>query len=121
MTKTKRELTLEWCKHLNKSVDVDAMYRLIWRNTNPDKGLQLTDAGAKFIITNNIKHWKVELVQDSNLSSRDIILLDRYMSCPYFLTRGQKKSIILLDDFESFTLQMYGCDLKHYLASNISD
>ena len=107
-------------KHLHESeLDIDANTAVAawWWDARPGNGLRLTDLGFDVFVSRlDLEHWQFDIA-DSVLTPRNLLALDRFMTCPYYLRRQRRQhSLILFGDRESVMASLYG-DVERFIAS----
>lgn len=110
-------LTQKLIQELDLDLDSNTVLTEWWWDARPGRGLRLTDLGfqtfAKLI---ELDHWQFDIA-DSVLTPRNLLALDRFMTCPYFLKRQRRQhSLILFGDRESMMASLYG-DVARFIAS----
>lgn len=102
--------------------NIDTLFKSMWRNTNPTGGLALTVTGVSHL-TNilKLKRWDLE-VDASAITSADLLMLERYMTTPFFLSYpySKKKNFVIFDESLVAQLMLYGNDLKLFLQAHDS-
>lgn len=87
---------------------------LWWQNTRSKDtgGLRLTNAGFDFLIQNlDLRFYEVPYPKDKPITTQTIIFLDKFINCPYFLS---KSSIFVTDEKKSLELHLFAGDLRKY-------
>ena len=85
-----------------------------WQNTREksEGGLRLTDAGFDFIVeTLDIQTYEVPFPRDFKMTTQTVIFLDKFISCPYYLTNN---SIYVTDEKKAMELHLFSGDLRKY-------
>jgi len=110
-------LTQKLIKELGLELDPDLIFITWWWNARPNGGLRLTDTGFDTWVTLvGLEHWQFDIA-DSILTPRNLLALDRFMTCPYYLKRQRRQhSLILFGDQESMMASLYG-DVAKFIAS----
>lgn len=98
------------------SCDVDAANELWW-DPRPQGGYRLTDIGFKILSRNiSMHHWQFN-IDDNVITPRNLLSLDRYLTCPYFLRKHRRSyHLILFGAQESTMASLYG-DTGRFIAS----
>lgn len=98
---------------------VDDLFKVVWKNTSLTGGMALTETGLKhFVKTLGLAHWgfSVEIA-----TSATILMMERYMTTPYFLISGrvvkQRENLVLFSENVATQLILYGNDLKTFLEA----
>ena len=87
---------------------------LWWQNTRSKEqgGLRLTSAGFDFLIQKlDLRFYEVPYPKDKPITTQTIIFLDKFINCPYFLS---KSSIFVTDEKKSLELHLFAGDLRKY-------
>lgn len=86
-----------------------------WWDPRPTNGLRLTDIGFQVCVAvARLPHWQFD-VQDSVLTPKNLLALDRFMTCPYYLRKQRRQhSLILFGDQESMMASLYG-DVQKFI------
>ena len=87
---------------------------LWWQNTRSKDtgGLRLTSAGFDFLIEKlDLRFYEVPYPKDKPFTTQTIIFLDKFITCPYFLS---KTSIFVTDEKKSLELHLFAGDLRKY-------
>lgn len=104
-----------------KFVAVDDLFKAMWKNTSTNSGMALTGLGCDYLINLlDLEHW--DFVVETNTSAT-ILMMERYMTLPYYLTMGKSKNhrnLILFDETVATQLILYGNDLKAFLLAQDS-
>lgn len=85
-----------------------------WQNTREksEGGLRLTDAGFDFVVeTLDIQTYEVPFPRDFKMTTQTVIFLDKFISCPYYLTNN---SIYVTDEKKAMELHLFSGDLRKY-------
>lgn len=108
------ELTQRLVNKLGLDVDLNSVMTEWWWDARPGNGLRLTDVG--FTTLQSLPHWQFD-ISNSVLTPRNLLALDRFMTCAYFLRRHRRQhSLILFGDRESMMANLYG-DVERFIAS----
>ena len=110
-------LTQRLIQELDLAFDPGTVLTEWWWDTRSGGGLRLTDAGFKtFVTVVDLKHYQFDIV-DLALTPRNLLALDRFMTCPYYLKRQRRRySLILFGDRESIMASLYG-DVERFIES----
>ncbi len=87
---------------------------LWWQNTRSKDtgGLRLTPSGFDFLIEKlDLRFYEVPYPKDKPITTQTIIFLDKFITCPYFLS---KSSIFVTDEKKSLELHLFAGDLRKY-------
>ena len=85
-----------------------------WQNTRvkSEGGLRLTDAGMMFLTEKlDLLSYDVPFPEDFQLTTNTVIWLDRFITCPYYLTN---KGITVFDEKKALELHLFSGDVKKY-------
>lgn len=98
-------------------LDTDTAVAAWWWDARPGGGFRLTDLGLDIFVSRlDLEHWQFDIA-DSILTPRNLLALDRFMTCPYYLKRQRRQhSLILFGDRESIMASLYG-DVERFIAS----
>ena len=102
--------------------NIDTLFKSMWRNTSPTGGLALTTTGLTHLSSIlKLKKWELD-VDASAITSADILMLERYMTTPFFLIYpySKKHNFIVFDESLVAQLMLYGNDLKLFLQAHDS-
>ena len=110
-------LTQRLIQELDLAFDPGTVLTEWWWDTRAGGGLRLTDAGFKtFVTVIDLKHYQFDIA-DLALTPRNLLALDRFMTCPYYLKRQRRRhSLILFGDRESIIASLYG-DVERFIES----
>jgi hypothetical protein len=95
-------------------VSIKEHYPVWWQNTRSkdEGGLRLTDEGYLFITeTLELQTYEIPFPKDFELTTQTIIWLDRFITCPYWLS---KHSIIVTDEKKALELHLFSGDIRKY-------
>ena len=104
-------------------LDLDSKYKkdeamaLWWWDARPQGGLRLTDLGFE-VFSNQAKlpHWNFDMPNEV-LIPKNLLTLDRFMSCAYFIRRrGRQHQLSLFGNQQSVMASLYG-DLNSFISS----
>jgi hypothetical protein len=86
---------------------------LWWQNTREKEegGLRLTDAGFQLFTELEIESYEIVFPKDMPFNTQTIIFLDKFINCPYYLT---KKSIFVTDEKKAVELTLFSGDVRRY-------
>ena len=113
----RRLLTEQLILDLDLQYETDEAMALWWWDTRPQGGLRLTDLGFEvFADVAKLPHWNFDMPAEV-LIPRNLLTLDRFMSCAYFIKRrGRQHRLSLFGDSESVMASLYG-DLSSFISS----
>lgn len=86
----------------------------IWQNSRSKNsgGLRLSDFGYKFLTEKlELDCYEVPFPPELEMTAQVIIFLDRFLDCPYYLT---KNSIIVFKERKAFDLHLFNGDVRKY-------
>jgi hypothetical protein len=114
---SKLELTTELVHHFSHAPTVDHAMRTWWMNVRQGGGLRLSRSGyLTFCEALEINSYEYEL-DPKVLTPGNLILLDRHLTCPYYLKLSRKDScLILFGSREAMMAALYG-DIKKFISS----
>lgn len=104
---------LEVCEGEHKP-DLDEAIKTWWKNPNPETGLRLTAEGFFVFNLAQIQHYKFQLPPGIHAKARTLLILDRKMTCPYYLTQGKAPEIYIYGGKEASLFALYG-DVEKFL------
>ena len=97
---------------------IDKLFKAMWKNPSVSGGMALTSLGCEYFINLlDLQHWSFAV--ETNTSAT-ILMMERYMTTPYYLTMGKSKNhrnLILFDESVATQLILYGNDLKSFLLA----
>jgi hypothetical protein len=110
------DLTQRLLQELDQEQDLDCAVAAWWWDTRPQGGLRLTDQGRE-VMANLVKqHWQFD-IPESVLTARNLLTLDRFMTCAYHIQRRRRQYVLtLFGDRESMMANLYG-DVERFIAS----
>lgn len=114
---TRTALTKIFLNQWGKSTDdanVEIYSRKWWQSNRASNQhvYRLSEEGFNFL-TNllDIRSYEIPFTEQIELNPQTIIFLERYIDCPYYLTR---KSITVFSERKSFELYMFSDDIRKY-------
>tara|TARA_B100000902_G_C26984803_1_gene752094 strand:- start:49 stop:432 length:384 start_codon:yes stop_codon:yes gene_type:complete len=113
----KETYTKIFLKHSDIAISEASMKQympLWWQNTRAkvEGGLRLTDDGYDFLIEKlDLQFYEIPFPKDLKMTTQTIIFLDKFTTCPYYLT---PKSIYVTDEKKSLELHLFSGDLRKY-------
>jgi len=112
----KHQLAIAVARALGDSTSVDQIFRSMWHNPGKEHGLRLTEFGLVALREKlNKPHYKLTL-SSPDISSVDIIRLERFFSQPYYYARkGKDCNMYLFDGDIATQLMLYNGDLGRFL------
>ena len=101
---------------LGKSLTAETIAEYLplwWQNTREkdEGGLRLTDAGFAVLNELGISTYEIIFPRDMPFNTQTVIFLDRFIPCPYYLT---KKSIFVTDEKKAVELTLLSGDVRRY-------
>lgn len=86
---------------------------LWWKNTRDKEksGLRLTDLGFETVEKIGLATYEVNFPSDMPITAQVIIFLDKFIDCPYYLT---KHSIIVTNERKAVELSLFSGDIRKY-------
>ena len=113
--------TKVFLKELDKStndVEVKGYLPLWWQNTRENGGLRLTEEGFNIISQIELTMYDIPFPLDMPITSQVIIFLDKFIDCPYYVT---KTSIWVTGERKAVELTLFSGDIRKYgLAKALS-
>lgn len=113
----KFHLTAELIHHFPDAPALDDAMRTWWMNFREGGGLRLTELGYEvFSHMLEVDSYKYE-IEPTLLTPHNLILMDRYLTCPYYLILSRKNTkLVLFGSKEAMMAALYG-DIKKFIAS----
>jgi hypothetical protein len=114
---SKESYTQIFLTQLDKSTDHAnvKLHLTKWWKSHRSKatgGLRLTDEGYEMLVNElSLQAYEIPLDSPIEMSPQAIIFLDRYLDCPYYLTRN---SITVFSGKRHFELYMFSDDIRKY-------
>ena len=98
-------------------INVEQAMQQWWMNFRTGGGLRLTDQGFKIFTTVlDLEQWQFE-VPEPVVVPRNLILLDKKMTCPYYLRRHRRDHWLhMFGDREAMVATLYG-DVERFLQN----
>lgn len=111
----KKVYTKIFLTHLSKDASdtsVSEYMPLWWQNTRDKEegGLRLTEVGFD-AINEIITTYEIPFPTDMKLTTQVIIFLDKFIDCPYFIT---KQSIFVTNERKAVELTLFSGDMRKY-------
>ena len=78
-----------------------------WRDFRSGQGLRLTQAGNAAFELAGIESWSFDLTNRFVLSARNLLVMDRKVTCPYYLLLGKHPKIKLYGSEAAMMLALY--------------
>lgn len=84
-----------------------------WQNTRNKEqgGLRLTENGAEVLREIGLRTYDIPYPEDMPTTTQVIIFLDRFIDCPYYLT---KSGIVVTNEKKAVELTMFSGDIRRY-------
>ena len=85
-----------------------------WQNTRTksEGGLRLTEEGYRLISEDlDLTTYDIPFPRDFEITTQILIFLDKFITCPYFLTN---KGIIVTDEKKAMELHLFSGDIRKY-------
>lgn len=104
-------------KRLTVGSDINSLQSIWYDTREKSTGLRLNDLGFDILTQNlGLQYWCYPM-DAKTLHPKNLLSLDRYLTCPYYLRRRQRQfDLILLGDRESVMASIYG-DVERFIAS----
>jgi hypothetical protein len=112
----KKVYTKLFLQELGKSTSDNSITEhlpLWWQNTRQkdNSGLRLTDDGFEVIQKIDLKVYDIPFPKDMPLTTQIIIFLDKFIDCPYYLT---KDGILVTNEKKAVELALFSGDVRKY-------
>jgi len=112
----KETYTKVFLKQLNISISEATLAEympLWWQNIrSADGGLRLTEDGYQMITEQlDLATYDVPFPKEFELTTQTVIFLDKFITCPYYLT---KRGIIVTDEKKAMELHLFSGDVRKY-------
>jgi hypothetical protein len=93
-------------------ISVSEYMPLWWQNTREKEegGLRLTESGFD-VVNSLIATYEIPFPTDMKLTTQVIIFLDKFIDCPYFIT---KQSIFVTNERKAVELTLFSGDMRKY-------
>ena len=124
MMNLKYQLTVKIFQQLNdtEKTTIDNLFLSVWKNTNHTNGLALTKPGLNYLVESlDLKQWKFSIPE---ITSGDVVMMDRYMIYPYYLVSKKTKThknLIIFDESTATQLVLYNNNLRLLLSAYDND
>ena len=109
--------------HAQGLSSIDDLFIQMWKNTGINRGMALTGYGLECLVNVlELKSWEID-VDTKNIRSADLIMLDRYMTSPYYFfypSTRKRKNLVLFEESTVAQLMLYNNDLKLFLDAHDS-
>lgn len=96
-------------------LEFDHAMQAWWYDIRPDAGLRLTMSGFKVFKDLGIVHYEFDVPATVLAKPRQLIVLNKKLTCPYFLSIGKKPKIILFGSKEATVYSLYG-DISKFVS-----
>ena len=99
------------------TIDFNQAVSLWWYDSRDTAGLRLTDQGNQvFLDCLDLDAWHYE-INAAVLIPRNLLIMDRYLACPYHLSRSRRTyTLTLFGSQEAVMANLYG-DITRFLQS----
>lgn len=114
----KHAYTHQLLTQLTLTTDVDTALRTWWANIRESGGLRLTEAGYLVFDSLDIERWEFEVAPRTFVVPSNLLILDKKLTCPYYIKLGRKSQLIMFGSREATTLALYG-DIEKFI-NNLS-
>lgn len=109
--------------HARGLSSIDDLFIQMWKNTGINRGMALTGYGLECLVNVlSLKSWEID-VDTKNIRSADLIMLDRYITSPYYFfypSTRKRKNLVLFEESIVAQLMLYNNDLKLFLDAHDS-
>ena len=83
-----------------------------WRDFRSGQGLRLSTAGNQAFELAGQQSWSFDLTNRFVLSAHNLLILDRKLTCAYFLKLGKQPKIVLFGSEAAMMLALYQDPVK---------
>ena len=110
-------LTAELIHHYPDAPPLEEAMSTWWLNRREDGGLRLTDVGYMVFDRNlELDSYTFEL-PEKFLTARNLLALDRHMTCPYYMVNNRKHNkIVMFGSKEAMMATLHG-DIQRFINS----
>ena len=95
--------------------DFDVALKHWWIDWHEDKGLRLTQQGFDVFQSLKYEHYVCEITTAEPAKPSHLLIMDRHLTCPYYLKYGKKPRLILFGSKEAVMFQLVGT-LERFLT-----
>jgi hypothetical protein len=85
-----------------------------WQDIRDEGGLRLSMSGYDAFTSLNIERHTFEVPPSTPALPRQLIILNKKLDCPYYLSLGKKPKLIIFGSTQAIMYAMYG-DLNKFL------
>jgi len=112
----KQQLTQQILAHLPEDdrPSFDQAMKHWWQDIRDDGGLRLSLSGYDAFNFLNIDRHEFEVPASTPALPRQLIMLNKKLDCPYYLSLGKKPKLIIFGSKQAVMYAMYG-DLEKFL------
>ncbi len=113
---SKSVYTKIFLKELKRDTSDDSVKEHIplwWQNTREKEGggLRLTELGFDVVNQIGITVYDIPFPPDMTVTTQVIIFLDKFIDCPYYLT---KKNVFVTGEKKAVELSLFSGDIRKY-------
>lgn len=114
----RQDIVEKVCSVLQSSLNItpDQDMQTWWLNFRHNGGLRLTVQGYEWFCQAQLEHYSFEIPMQVVTVARNLLILDKKMTCPYYLKIGKKSQIVLFGSGESVMYQLYG-DFERFVTA----
>ena len=117
---TKHEFTIGFLKAGDVDIDNKTIQEAKidwWQNIRDNGGFRLTELGSTYLITHlNLHTYEIQIPRDVIMTMSNILILDNFIKCPYFLNLKQHL-LIVFGQTQASELMLYGDDLNQFFEN----
>jgi hypothetical protein len=114
---SKKEITLKLLDLLPaEQIQMSNAGQAWWMNQREDGGLRLTMQGYQAFTAGDFENYEFDVPAELPLRGRYLLMLDKKLTCPYFIFLGKRPRLVLFGSQESMMLMLYG-DADRFLHS----
>ena len=113
----KQELTLKLIDQLQSEDRPDFESALIawWQDWRPDSGLRLTTEGRDLMDFLEYESYRFEIPNTIAIIPRNLLILDKKLTCPYHIRLGKKPVLTLYGSKEATLFALFN-DPEKFMA-----
>lgn len=95
-------------------IELDYALQAWWQDIRSDAGLRLTYAGFKAFKQVGIVCYEFDVPATVLAKPKQLIALNKKLTCPYFLSTGKKPQVVLFGSKEATVYSLFG-DIERFV------